>query len=172
MVEWNSNTAKGFFIFLAALVGFGGAALIDVDIIDTTYVCPTNEKVGAFTGNVAHPEPLSDTGKTGYFINALGEDKRNICRYNAWQPIKEYAKARGVDPQVFISDSTQEVVDEEPETIIVKEPYLDLSACPKVAIVGYICDGRGGVDKWYCNEPGPDQVCEKADDLQLAFERS
>ncbi len=135
------------------ILGFGGSELISVDIVDNTYVCLANEKVGVF-------HRFSSTGVTGYYTDESGDERGKQCRGSTWQPIKDYAKENDVDPEVFIERMN------EPEVETVDNVVYLEADCPEVRIVAYTDQG-----KYYCTAPGPDQICESDYEITLAFER-
>ena len=42
-------------------------------------------------------------------------------------------------------------------------PKVEEKECPAVNVLAYMPDGT----KYWCDEPGPDQICERADDMML-----
>ena len=96
-MEFNKKLT-GIIGVIALLLGFGGSVVLDKDQIDDAYVCSTNERLGIF-------DRLSSTSKTGYYLNELGEEKRNVCYKGVWVPLKEYAKSKGIDPEIFLKEA-------------------------------------------------------------------
>jgi len=86
------------------LASFGGVMLLDKETLDHAYYCPSDNSVGIFIGNANHPAPLSSTLKTGYYIDEDGSNKRAYCS-DAWIPLKEYAKSKGINPERLISSA-------------------------------------------------------------------
>ncbi len=149
---------KGIIGLVGILLGLGGSVVFSQDQIDNSYVCTVNERLGVFEGNDRHPEALSDTSKTGYYINSDGEDKYSVCRNGYWKSLKDYAYDKGVSPDTFLLN-----VNIEPDVVSIDGGEVNLrDSCPSVAIVAYT-----DVGKFYCTAPGPYQVCEDAADLEL-----
>ena len=137
---------------IGLLLGFGGSQLISIDIVDNSYVCSSNDKLGIF-------DRLS--GARGYYTNEVGEEKYNTCINGNWVTVKDYAKSKGIDPKVFIKEAT---VDEpviatcEPITQFV-EKVVYSTDCP-IKVIAYTNTG-----KYYCEGIGPGQKCTSTNEI-------
>lgn len=108
--------AKGIIGTVLILFGFGGGVVMDQDQIDHAYVCSVNEKVGIF-------DRLSDTAKTGYYLNMEGEEKYNVCRGGTWINFKKYAKDHGIDPSLLFSSTLNKNVGSADQYLCSSDPY-------------------------------------------------
>ena len=97
-----TQTQGGILGLVVILASLGGNLLLEQDVFDNSYVCTANEKLGFFMGNVGHPEPLSSTSKSGYWIDVDGNDRRSTCRNGVWQTLSSYAEEKGIDPFTLI----------------------------------------------------------------------
>jgi hypothetical protein len=163
-IKLDNKLVLGVIGTVLLLCGFGGSQLLDKDTVDNAYVCNVNDKVGIFEGNNRHPEPLSDTKKSGYYINEFGEDKYSICRGGIWMPLIEFAKMNGVDPNAFLLK-----VNEEADTC----PVCPDKECPSVNVIAYVPDGYGGTMKYYCDDCTSKGCsnCISDDEIMMPFER-
>ena len=132
---------------IGMLLGWGGSVVLNQSTISNSYICNINENLGVFEGG------LSDSGKSGYYTNELGEKKYNTCKNGQWIPLLDYAKQKGVSPETF----TEKVI---VNTIV--EEKLVRPECSGVAIV--VKDGK---NTYYCNGLGPNVNCVNADDIEL-----
>lgn len=97
MINMEEKQLYGIIGILTILAGFGGYQYLTIDQIDNAYVCTTNENVAICTGNPSHPEPLSTTKLTCYYVNENGDNKYSRCTDGFFMDLKTYAKNKGVD---------------------------------------------------------------------------
>lgn len=140
----DTKIIAGIIGVIGLLLGWGGNIVLSQDQVDNSYVCNANGNVGLF-------QRLSDTTKSGYYIDETGVERQKICRDGNWLPLKQYAKDAGV----VLNTLEQKV-----ETVI--EERLVRPECSGVAIVV-----KDGINTYYCNGLGPNVNCLNANDIKL-----
>ena len=134
------------------LVGWGGTVVLSQDQITNSYVCSNNGNVGIF-------DRLSSTAKSGYYKDESGTELQKICRDGYWKPLEQYAKESGIELNKL-----------EPVTVV--QEVLVKAECPNVRVVAYVNNcATGKLDKFYCTEPGQNQVCESSN-IELPLYRT
>ncbi len=108
------NNRVGVIVVVVALLGFGGAEVLTSGELADAYICPLTQNVGIF------PEGLSDSGKTGYYIDLSGARQGVSCRegrvYEPWILLIDYAKSQGVS----IADLLNSPIDQNTTMVQVK----------------------------------------------------
>jgi len=98
-MENKEKIITGIVGLILIVSGFGGSQLLTEDQLENAYYCPITQEVGVF-------DRLSSSMKTGYYIDVELVEQSTACRigrtYEAWVPLKEYAKSQGIDPLSLI----------------------------------------------------------------------
>jgi hypothetical protein len=78
------------------IAGFGGGLYVAPDDLSRAWVCNASQKIGMF-------DRVSSTAKTAYYVDAVGVERRVSCT-GVWVKLVDYAKLKGVDPRLFLSN--------------------------------------------------------------------
>lgn len=99
----NEKVKDGIIGTLFALVVLGGTLTLTGEEYDHAYICLSTEQIGVFTGNANTVNEVSATGRTGYWVDEFGNNRRSSCS-DGWVKLSEYAKDVGLSKDEIVKN--------------------------------------------------------------------